>query len=182
MFVSASSQVGCAADQINREIRTISYLLYPPLLDEGGLESALRWHVETFAERSRIKVNLDVAAHLGRFAHDVEISLFRVVQEALTNIHLHSGSSTATIHLDCDQQHIRLEIADEGRGIVPEKQRALAGVNPEGVGIRGMRERLWQFGGTLEIRSSDSGTLLKVAIPLERAQAGSGQGGMMEAS
>jgi signal transduction histidine kinase len=148
-------------------IRTLSYLLHPPFLDETGLLSALRWYASGFAERSGIEVALDLPVEFERLPQDVETTLFRVVQEALINIHRHAESPTATIRLRVDERHLTLEIEDRGRGMPPELIAQLpAGGGALGVGVAGMRERLQQLGGTLEIVSSDHGTTVRARIPL----------------
>src|SRR5438093_5443011 len=124
--------------EMSQEVRTISHLLHPPLLDEAGLESALRWYVDGFAERSNIRVDLDLPNELERLPHEVEIAVFRVVQECLTNIHRHSGSLTAKIRLRYPDSEILVEIADKGRGIPLEKREKIALNGTPGVGIRGM--------------------------------------------
>ena len=108
-------------DEVSREIRTISHLLHPPLLDEAGLASALRWYTEGFAKRSRIDVNLEIPPDMGRMPNDAEIAMFRVVQECLTNIHRHSESSTATIRIQRQANRVLLQVQDHGKGITQEK-------------------------------------------------------------
>ena len=152
-------------DQISAEIRTISHLLHPPLLDEAGLASALRWYVDGFAERSKIRVDLEISPDLTRLPKDTEISVFRTVQECLTNIHKHSGSPTAVIRVIQQADQLRLEIEDAGRGVPPEKQSLLRSPGPSGVGVSGMRERLRQLGGTLEIQSNNHGTRVTATLP-----------------
>jgi signal transduction histidine kinase len=154
------------ADQLAKEVRTISYLLHPPLLDELGLPSALSWFVEGFAQRSKIQVKLEVQSDFGRLPHELEIHLFRIVQECLTNVHRHSGSATASIRLSDIHGHVRLELEDAGRGIPREKLKMLASKGKLGVGISGMRERARQFGGTIEFASSAKGTLVVAMIPV----------------
>ena len=158
--------------QINKEIRTISHLLHPPLLDEAGLRSALSWFVQQFGERSEIAVQLEITPSLGRLSPEVETAIFRVVQECLTNIHRHSGSSTALIRLNQDKGHLCLEVRDNGHGISAEKQIALASSVKGGVGMRGMRERVGQLGGALDIRSDEKGTIVTVTLPLPPSAAG----------
>ncbi len=115
--------MGCAAESqqlsedLSREIRTLSYLLHPPLLDEAGLASAVRWCVDGFSERSKIKVELEIPEELGRLPRELELVIFRVVQESLTNIHRHSGSSTARIRLSQNEDAVEFEISDRGKGI-----------------------------------------------------------------
>ena len=147
------------------EIRTISYLLHPPLLDEVGLISALNDYVNGFGERSNIRVNLDLASDLERLPRDVELSIFRIVQECLTNVHRHSGSATATVRLSHKPGEIQLQVSDEGRGISREIQDKFLAGKSSGVGLRGMRERIRQLGGTMQIQSSGNGTSVIVVLP-----------------
>jgi signal transduction histidine kinase len=154
------------ARMISDELRTISYLLHPPLLDELGLGSALRWYVDGFEKRSGIKIRLQFSGDT-RLAPEMETTLFRVVQEALINIHRHSCSSTALIRVVQSADRIALEIEDEGMGISADKLANIASGAPLGVGLRGMRERIKDFGGELEILSSGRGTRVKAAIPIE---------------
>jgi PAS domain S-box-containing protein len=153
------------SDDLSREIRTLSYLLHPPLLDEAGLESALRWYVDGFSRRSKIKVDLDLPKDLGRLPEELELVTFRVVQESLSNVHRHSGSSSATICLTRSESALTMEISDLGRGIALEPKRELTGARA-GVGVRGMQERVRQFGGTLQITSTNAGTKVVVNLPL----------------
>src|SRR5215469_1856296 len=153
-------------EEMNRGVRTISYLLHPPLLDETGLPSALRWYVEGFSERSKVAVDLKIAKDLGRFTQEVETALFRTVQECLTNIHRHSGSPVAKVRLDHSAGEIRLMIEDEGHGMPPEKLDEVAAGGTPGVGIRGMRERLRQLGGDLEVNSNGHGTRVEARLPV----------------
>ncbi len=147
-------------EQVSREIRTISYLLHPPLLDIAGIVLALRWYVDGFSERSNIKVDLEIPDDLGRLSNELEITIFRIVQECLTNIHRHSGSSTAAIHLHQEGNNIVVQVRDSGKGIPLEKQHELIESGRGGVGFAGMRERLRQLGGTLAIQSNASGTVV----------------------
>ena len=154
-------------EQVSKEIRTVSYLLHPPLLDVAGLVSALRLYVDGFSDRSKIKVELDVPADFPRLSDAVEIAIFRMVQESLTNIHRHSGSSTATIRMNRDRELLVVQVQDSGRGIPKEKQFELTGSGRYGVGFAGMRERLTQLGGKLEIQSDENGTLVRATLPIE---------------
>jgi len=155
------------ANLCTAEIRTISYLLHPPLLDEMGLASALGWYVEGFSERSGIRVDLDYAKDFGRLPREIETVLFRVVQQALANIHRHSGSHVAKIRMEADAESVRVEICDEGRGIEPEILKGMdAGRRLIGVGIAGMRERVRVMGGRFSIRSGREGTTIDVTLPL----------------
>jgi PAS domain S-box-containing protein len=148
-------------DELSRDLRTISHLLHPPLLDEAGLPSALRWYVEGFSERSKVGVELHLAEDLGRLPAECETAIFRMVQECLTNIHRHSESSTATISITHDAQTIKVEIRDQGKGMPTPIPRA-------GVGIQGMGERIRQLGGSLEIESGGQGTSVVAILPAKR--------------
>jgi PAS domain S-box-containing protein len=154
------------AEQIATDIRTVSYLLHPPLLDEMGLRSALQWYLDGFAERSKIAAKLEVPEHSDRLPPDYELCLFRVAQECLTNIHRHSGSSTALVKLWRTPEELRMEVSDEGRGIHPEIQSKFASGESAGVGLRGMQERVKQIGGTLRIHSNGKGASVLVTLPL----------------
>ncbi|MGA9142218.1 MAG: PAS domain S-box protein [Candidatus Acidiferrales bacterium] len=148
------------------ETRTLSYLLYPPTLDYAGLRSALEWYIEGFTQRSKVKVDLDVSIGPDRLAEIVERTLFRVVQESLTNIFRHSGSETASVRIALESGAVRLEVADGGKGIPDEVLAALNSSGGQlGVGIRGMRERVRQLGGWLQIRSRPNGTTIIVSLP-----------------
>jgi PAS domain S-box-containing protein len=151
--------------QLSREIRTTSYLLHPPLLDESGLASALQWYVQGLCERSDVEIHLSIAHDFGRLRRDMELVIFRLVQEGLTNIHRHSHSKTASIEIVRQPEQVRVEVCDQGKGMSPSRLREIqSGIS--GVGIRGIRERLRQFSGVLNIESDSSGTRILVAIPL----------------
>ncbi len=152
---------------MSTEVRTISHLLHPPLLDEAGLNSALRWYVEGFSQRSRIQVDLDLPDGFGRLPAELETAIFRVVQECLTNIHRHSGSPVAKIRIRRKDQTVHVDIQDKGRGIPLEKQQEMATSGSVGVGIRGMKERLRQLHGTMELESDSSGTVVTVQLPIQ---------------
>jgi PAS domain S-box-containing protein len=152
--------------EVSREIRTISHLLHPPLLDEAGLASALRWYVEGFAERSKIKVELEIPDNFGRLPHDMEIAVFRIIQECLTNIHRHSESVEAAICIHRAGDRLFVKVEDKGIGIPAEKQHELNAFGRGGVGFGGMRERLRQLGGSLEILSDGKGTAVSATLPL----------------
>jgi signal transduction histidine kinase len=166
----AVSENQAMVDQITREIRTISHLLHPPLLDAAGLVSAIRWYVDGFSERSKIQVNLEIPEKFARLSDEMEIAIFRMVQECLTNIHRHSGGSSATIRMRQEDRRILVEVQDEGKGIPLEKQLELSSSGRTGVGFRGMRERLRQLGGTLELQSSERGTTVSATLPLTDSQ------------
>ncbi len=153
-------------EQISSEIRTMSHLLHPPLLDEVGLASALRWYVDGFSSRSKINVDLEIGGDFGRLPNDMEIAVFRMVQECLTNVHRHSNSSTAGVRIVHETGQVRVEIKDAGKGIAPEKQLVLNSSQQSGVGFRGMRERIKQLGGDLEIQSSEQGTIVRATMPV----------------
>ncbi len=153
--------------QLHREVRTASYLLHPPLLDEAGLASALNWYVQGLTERSGLSITLDIPNNFGRLSGDMELVIFRLVQECLTNIHRHSGSKTAAIRVLNDGENVRVQVTDEGIGIPPELL-AKVQTGGSGVGIRGMQERLRQFRGAMEIVSNGSGTSVIARIPVEK--------------
>jgi PAS domain S-box-containing protein len=150
---------------LTEEIRTTSYLLHPPMLDETGLSSALRWYIDGLAERSSLSVELTIPADLQRLAPDVELAIFRLIQECLTNIHRHSGSKTAAIRVTLDNGNIRAEVQDHGTGISPERLAAIE-YQGLGVGIRGMRERVLQSHGELKIHSNALGTTITAIFPV----------------
>jgi two-component system, NarL family, sensor kinase len=153
--------------EMSREIRTLSYLLHPPLLDELGLVSAVKEYAEGFSERSGIKLELDIQAGFGRLPQEAETALFRIVQESLSNIQRHSGTKTAKIELRGNSSRVNLEISDRGRGMEKNTiERGNGSGTRLGVGILGMRERMTQLGGRLEIESSSSGTTVRVTIPV----------------
>jgi PAS domain S-box-containing protein len=153
-------------NELSAQLRTISHLLHPPLLDEVGLASALRSYLEGFTERSKIKVDFEFPGDFGRLPQDIETTLFRIVQECLTNIHRHSGSDMAKVRVVRAGKEVCIEVEDRGRGIPLEKQTTMTSDGTFGVGIRGMQERVRQFGGTLEIRSSGSGTTVAARLPV----------------
>jgi PAS domain S-box-containing protein len=170
-----AKQIEDAVQQLHREIRTASYLLHPPLLDEAGLNSAISWYVEGLLERSGLDVHLDITREVGRLPRDMELVIFRLVQECLTNIHRHSGSKTASIRITRESEQVTVDIRDQGRGMSPER---LAEIHAgrSGVGIQGMRERLLQFEGTVNFQSSTSGTRVFAAIPLPKSESPEEQG------
>jgi PAS domain S-box-containing protein len=168
--IAAISECAEIASRCLTETRTVSHLLHPPLLDEAGFGSAARWYVEGFAQRSGIKVNLVLPQNFGRLHEEVEIALFRALQEGLTNVHRHSGASTVDIRLELDAGCVQLEIQDNGAGMPPlTLQHLREGVAETGIGIAGMRERVRELNGSLEIESNSGGTLLRVALPLSDA-------------
>lgn len=150
-----------------KEVRTLSHLLHPPMLDEVGLLPAIRWFANGFSQRSGILVNLELPATLKRLPIELEIAVFRAVQETLTNVHRHSGSSTATVRLSSQNGEIQLEVRDEGCGIPPQKLAARPESSMIGIGILGMRERMRQLGGQMEISSASKGTSVYVSLPMK---------------
>jgi PAS domain S-box-containing protein len=151
--------------QLSREIRTTSYLLHPPLLDENGLSQAIHWYMQGLKERTDLDIELSVPENFGRLPADLELTIFRIVQEGLTNIHRHSGSKTAAIHLSRSADSVLLKIEDHGKGISPEKLAALR-AQRTGVGITGMRERVRHLKGVMDIQSSGTGATISVTFPV----------------
>jgi len=162
--------------QLSKELRTTSHLLHPPLLDESGLPSAVRWFVDGFAKRSKIPVDLEIAPDLGRLPRELETTIFRMVQECLTNIHRHSGSPTASIRIARNSNHVSVAVRDRGKGMSADNYRNSFGPITPGVGIQGMRERVRQLGGHLQIHSGSSGTTVRATLPLTNAAAQSTSG------
>ena len=158
--------------ETSTSIRTMSYLLHPPLLDENGLSSALPWYTKGFAERSNIQVDLEMPRDLPRLSRDSEMAIFRIVQECLTNIHRHSESPAAKIRIAHSGRNLFVIVEDRGKGIAQEKLVELASGGTSGVGVRGMRERIRQLDGTLDISSDGpgKGTVVVVHLPLVPAQ------------
>jgi PAS domain S-box-containing protein len=164
--ISALKESGEIVTELTSQVRTISHLLHPPLLEEVGLEAALRWFVDGFSQRSGIQVSIEMPPSLRRLDTNLEIAVFRVMQECLTNIHRHSGSKTAGVRVVPEPESLRLEVRDNGVGIPPEKQKAINSTGLPGVGLRGMRERLREFGGSLEVSSDSTGTLVTALFPI----------------
>jgi PAS domain S-box-containing protein len=161
------------AEDAVKEVRTISYLLYPPMLEEMGLKSAVSWYLDGFTERSGIRTTFEVSPALGRLAPDVELAIFRVLQESLTNVHRHSGSPTADVRLLLDDDNFILRVSDQGTGLNLNNFE-LPGqdwTGTHGVGLRGMRERMRQIEGNLELWSSEKGTTVTATVPLRHAAA-----------
>jgi signal transduction histidine kinase len=155
------------ADRAIEEIRTMSYLLHPPLLDEIGFACAAEWFIEGFAKRSGIDVSVDLASEGKRLPMNIEIALFRVLQESLTNVHRHSGASAASVSFQRQPNAAILEVRDFGCGIPAERLVRLRETSAEtGVGLAGMRERLNELNGHLEIESDGHGTVLRAVLPL----------------
>ncbi|MFY9912138.1 MAG: sensor histidine kinase [Candidatus Sulfotelmatobacter sp.] len=160
------SEVVALADQAAEEIRTISYLLHPPLLDEIGFPCAAEWYVEGFAKRSGINISLNLATDRERLPMTTEVALFRVLQESLTNVHRHSGATQVHVSFQRQPDTAILEVRDFGRGISLERLTQLRETSAEtGVGLAGMRERLHELNGRLEIGSDAHGTIIRAIVP-----------------
>jgi PAS domain S-box-containing protein len=150
--------------QLHRDIRTTSYLLHPPLLDESGLQAAISWYAGGITERTALHIDVEISDDLGRLPRDLELVLFRFVQEALTNIHRHASATKASIIMSRSQAHVTAEVRDNGSGMSAERLRQVSS-GGSGLGIRGMRERIRQFQGSMEIHSDSTGTKVSVEIP-----------------
>jgi len=150
--------------QLDQELRTMSYLLYPPLLDETGLGNALSLYLRGLKERSGLDSTLSISDDFGRLSRDMELAVFRIVQECLTNVHRHAESTKATVRIKCDDKQVYVEVQDNGKGMPPDKLRQIQSQG-SGVGIRGMRERVRQLNGHLEIQSNIHGTKVSVIFP-----------------
>lgn len=158
-------------DRSLAEIRTISHLLHPPLLDELGLYSAARWYVKGFAERSGLQLDFTADDFVDRLHKEVEIALFRVLQEALTNVHRHSGARRVKIDISCKNDMAVLLVKDDGCGIPPDILRRYQDGHGGGIGLAGMRERLTELHGSLTVQSSSAGTELRAAVPTNACKA-----------
>jgi signal transduction histidine kinase len=149
------------AIQVSEELRNISYVLHPPALDEMGLDGALRWYVDNFMKRTGLEVELNLPGRLRVLQEPARLTAFRLVQEALTNAHRHSGSKTAKVVVAQGDSELTLEVTDEGSGLRPD--------HVPGLGLLSMRERVSQLGGRLEINSGDGGTCVKAILPITTA-------------
>jgi signal transduction histidine kinase len=161
-------------EEVTQEIRTVSYLLHPPMLDDLGLQYVLPWYANGFSQRSGIRTDLDIEPTIGRLPSEIELTLFRIVQESLANVHRHSGSPSVFIGLRRDRDSATLVVSDRGSGL-PQRvlDASTTGVGSIGVGIAGMRERVRQLRGKMEIASDAGGTTLRTVLPLaEMAAAG----------
>jgi PAS domain S-box-containing protein len=166
---SAAAECSKLVEECVKEVRTISYLLYPPMLEEVGLRSAIPWYLDGFSKRSGIKTSFEISPEFKRLARDTELVLFRVLQESLANVQRHSGSETADVRLLQNDDTVVLELTDRGKGMAATE---LAGYGPDwagspGVGLRGMSERLRQIGGSLELVSDSTGTRMRAAVPAD---------------
>src|SRR5262249_40172271 len=153
------------------ELRTLSYLLHPPILDHAGLVRAVQWFVRGFSERTGIFVDARDIQDIGRLSPDLETALFRIVQESLTNIRRHSGNDTATHRPEKGSAGVKLQISDRGHGMLESAGKGSGDSAELGVGISGMRQRVSQLGGQLEIESSDDGTTITVVVPAIQGRA-----------
>jgi signal transduction histidine kinase len=170
------------------ETRTLSHLLHPPLLDEAGFASAASWFVTGFSERSGIPVSLDLPPDLPRLSESLEIALFRVLQESLTNVHRHSRAASADIKMEADAEQIAIEIRDHGRGMPQQVLEQVEEGARLGVGLAGMRERIRELGGEFSVSSDEHGTTVHATVPLSlreeadepRPEAGQSSAGPVE--
>jgi len=173
----AAQVAECArlADESLREVRTVSHLMYPPTLEDLGLKSAIPWYLDGFSRRSDIRTTLEIEADFPRLVNDIEVALFRVLQECLNNVHRHSGSDRALVRLYIRRGRVNLEIRDSGKGIPAEllEESCKDWLGAQGVGLRGMRERMRQLGGDLRIASDQYGTQIRAIAPIESAAAAS---------
>jgi PAS domain S-box-containing protein len=178
LLQKASNSPGLAADieqiretvrLLHSEIRTTSYLLHPPLLDESGVQAAISWYAAGLTERTGLPIDLEIPDNLGRLPRDLELVLFRFIQEAVTNIHRHSGAKKAWISISRSEGQVTAEVRDDGTGMSPDRLTQIRS-GGSGVGIRGMRERIRQFQGSMQIDSDTTGTKIAVAIPIPEDQ------------
>jgi PAS domain S-box-containing protein len=159
-------------DQCNKEVRTISYLLYPPMLEEMGLRSAIPWYLEGFSKRSGIETTFKISRNFPRLARDAELVLFRVLQEGLTNVQRHSGSPTVEVAVSHSREGVVLDVRDCGKGLPSEilEKGGQDWMGSLGVGLRGMSERLRQLGGFLEVSSNGNGTQVRATMPIQKLE------------
>jgi two-component system NarL family sensor kinase len=153
--------------ELSQDIRTTSYLLHPPLLDESGLSEALLWYIRGLKDRSGLDITLQIPDDFGRLSREMELVIFRIVQECLTNVHRHSGSKSAEISLFRTDENASLEVRDRGKGMSRENLTQLQS-RGGGVGIRGMRERVLQLGGEMTITSEGRGTTISIILPVHK--------------
>jgi PAS domain S-box-containing protein len=178
LLQKASSSPDLAADieqiretvrLLHGEIRTTSYLLHPPLLDESGVQAAISWYTAGLTERTGLPIDLEIPDNLGRLPRDLELVLFRFIQEAVTNIHRHSGAKKAWITISRSEGQVTAEVRDNGTGMSPDRLTQIRS-GGSGVGIRGMRERIRQFQGSMQIDSDTTGTKIAIAVPIPADQ------------
>jgi signal transduction histidine kinase len=164
-FDEILSQCTALTRSIADEIRTLAYLLHPPMLDDFGLNTAIRWYVEGINQRNGLHVDVEIPWDLCRLSHDAELAVFRIVQASLTNVHLHSHAAAAAIRIEQNLDGVIATISDDGQGIPNGVLQRSFHTRTLGVGITGMRERVEQLGGLLEIETSRLGTKVKATIP-----------------
>src|SRR5579862_3436462 len=155
-----------------QEVRTISHLLHPPLLEELGFLPAARWYVDEYGKRSQVKVSLIIDEPIQRLAREVEIALFRVLQESLTNVYRHAAAQSVDIRILCNDGHVTLTVSDDGRGIPDEVLNRFRGGAASGIGLAGMRERLAEFGGEFKVEASSAGSVVQAVIPTHACTSG----------
>jgi PAS domain S-box-containing protein len=170
--ISELAECSQMIEEAIKEVRTISYILFPPMLEELGLKSAIPWYLEGFTKRSGIRTTFEVSPEFDRIPGDLELALFRVLQESLTNVHRHSGSSTAMVRLYSNGPTVVLQVTDEGKGTLTKNLEGPAHdwMGAFGVGLRGMNERMRQLSGDLEISSSEGGTTITATLPLRYSE------------
>jgi signal transduction histidine kinase len=164
-FHKMLSECSSLTRDISEEVRTLSYMMHPPLLDECGLETSIQMYSRGINRRVGLEIELDIPRRLERLSEDAELAIFRVVQASLTNIHLHSGSAKATVKIERVPEGLAVTISDQGRGIPTGVLDRSPLAKETGVGIAGMKERVKYIGGRLEIESSEYGTQVKATIP-----------------
>lgn len=152
-------------DYAIQEVRTISHLLHPPLLEELGFLPAARWYVDEYGKRSQVKVSLIIEEPIERLPRDVEIALFRVLQESLTNVYRHAAAGAVDIRIKCQNGSVHLTVADNGKGIPQDVLARFRGGVALGIGLAGMRERLAEFDGQMNVESSNVGSVVEAVIP-----------------
>jgi signal transduction histidine kinase len=154
--------------RVTQEIRTTSYLLHPPLLDENGIGAALRWYIAGLTQRTSLQVNLELPDDFGRLPQDIELAIFRIVQESLTNVLRHSGSDSAEIRLTQEDGKVTVQVEDHGRGM-PGQKLAAVQEGRSGVGLRGMKDRVRHFNGEMTLNSNPTGTIVSITLPTQSA-------------
>jgi signal transduction histidine kinase len=164
------SETIALTDYAIQEVRTISHLLHPPLLEELGFLSAARWYVDEYGKRSQVKVSLQIDEPIERLPRDVEIALFRVLQETLTNVYRHAAARAVNVRIMCSDGHVHLTVSDDGRGIPEDVLAKFRGGAAPGIGLAGMRERLAEFGGQINVESSSAGSVVEAIIPTSAPQ------------
>jgi two-component system NarL family sensor kinase len=162
------------------EVRTISYLLHPPMLEDIGLEGAVRWYAEGFAKRSGLEMELKVEDSEERLPRELELAVFRTLQESLTNVHRHARATKVEIALERRDGRVLLSVRDNGKGLSQESLSRFRAGMAGGVGLAGMRERITEMGGTFDVESNENGTLLRATVPVELSSAALQEFGKLE--